>query len=77
MTDTLTVPQSVNHLTLAILREKLIKTGVKVTGRSEYVAFQLAEVAVRRPATECARRALGRQRTRDAFSGGSIRTFHP
>ena len=44
----LAVPKSVSHWTLTTLREKLIKTGAKVTRHSTYVTFQLAEAAVPR-----------------------------
>ena len=42
------VPRDVMPWSLTTLREKLVKIGAKVTGHSNYVTFQLAEVAVLR-----------------------------
>ncbi len=42
------VPKKVEHLSLTIPREKLIKIGAKVVSHGRYVTFQLAEVAVPR-----------------------------
>ncbi len=36
------------HWSLTTLREKLVKTGAKVTRHVKYVTFQLAEVAIPR-----------------------------
>ena len=44
----LALPRDVKHWSLTTLREKLVKIGAKVTRHSEYVTFQLAEVAVTR-----------------------------
>ena len=44
----LALPKPVRHWSLTTLREKLIKIGAKVTRHSNYVTFQLAEVAVTR-----------------------------
>ena len=44
----LALPKPVKHWSLTTLREKLIKIGAKVTRHSQYVFFQLAEVAVTR-----------------------------
>ena len=44
----LALPPRVGHWTLTTLREKLIKIGAKVVRHSQYVTFQLAEVAVPR-----------------------------
>jgi hypothetical protein len=38
----------VKHWSLTALREKLARTGAKVTRHAKYVTFQLAEVAVTR-----------------------------
>ncbi len=44
----LALPKPVRNWSLTTLREKLIKIGAKVTRRSKYVTFQLAEGAVTR-----------------------------
>jgi hypothetical protein len=44
----LVLPRPIRGWTLTTLREKLIKIGAKVVRHSEYVLFQLAEVAVPR-----------------------------
>jgi len=44
----LALPKSIRRWSLTTLREKLVKTGAKVTRHSKYVTFQLAEVAVPR-----------------------------
>ena len=44
----LALPRSAKHWSLTKLREKLIKIGAKVVTHSEYVIFQMAEVAVPR-----------------------------
>jgi hypothetical protein len=44
----LALPKPVRHWSLTTLREKLIEIGAKVTGHSNYVTFQLADVAVTR-----------------------------
>ncbi len=46
--DALALPRSVKHWSLTTLREKLIKIGAKVIRHSQYVIFQMAEVAVPR-----------------------------
>ena len=42
------LPQEVEHWSLTVLREKLVKIGAKVVSHGRYVTFQLAEVAVPR-----------------------------
>ena len=42
------LPVGVKHWSLTTLREKLIKIGAKVVRHSQYVTFQMAEVAVSR-----------------------------
>jgi hypothetical protein len=42
----LVLPMSIKGWTLAMLRDNLIKIGVKVASHPKYVVFQLAEVAV-------------------------------
>ena len=44
----LALPRPMKHWTMTTLREKLIKIGAKVTAHSQYVFFQMAEVAVPR-----------------------------
>jgi Transposase DDE domain group 1 len=44
----LALPKSIRQWSLTTLREKLVKIGAKVTRHSNYVTFQLAEVAVPR-----------------------------
>jgi Transposase DDE domain group 1 len=44
----LALPGEIDHWSLTTLREKLVKTGAKVTRHAKYVTFQLAEVAVPR-----------------------------
>ena len=44
----LVLPKPIQSWTLTTLREKLIKIGAKVVSHSNYVIFQLAEVAVPR-----------------------------
>lgn len=44
----LALQKPVRNWSLTTLREKLIKIGAKVTRRSKYVTFQLAEVAIAR-----------------------------
>ncbi len=41
-------PKEVEHWSLTMLREKLVKIGAKVVSHGRYVTFQLAEVAVPR-----------------------------
>ncbi len=43
---TLALPKEVEHWSLTMLREKLVKIGAKVVAHGRYVNFQLAEVAV-------------------------------
>ncbi len=43
---TLALPKEVEHWSLTMLREKLVKIGAKVVRHGRYVMFQLAEVAV-------------------------------
>ena len=43
---TLALPKHVEHLSLTMLRNKLIKIGAKVVQHDRYVTFQLAEVAI-------------------------------
>ncbi len=45
---TLALPKELEHCSLTMLREKLVKIGAKVVSHSRYVTFQLAEVAVPR-----------------------------
>ena len=45
---TLALPKEVEHWSLTMLREKLVKIGAKVVRHGRYVTFQLAEVAVPR-----------------------------
>ena len=45
----LALPKSVKEWSLTTLREKLIKIGTKVDRYSQYMVFQMAEVAVPRP----------------------------
>ncbi len=42
------LPREIEHWSLTTLREKLVKTGVKVVRHAKYVTFQLAEMAVPR-----------------------------
>jgi len=42
----LALPGEIGHWSLTTLRDKLVTIGAKVTRRSKYVIFQLAEVAV-------------------------------
>ncbi len=50
---TLATPKPIKHWSLTSLREKLIKVGARLVSHARYVAFQMAEVAVRRdPATD-------------------------
>ena len=42
------LPEEVEHRSLTMLREQLIKIGCKVVSRGRYVTFQMAEVAVLR-----------------------------
>ena len=42
----LALPKEVEHRSLTILREKLVKIGAKIVRHGRYVTFQLAEVAV-------------------------------
>jgi Transposase DDE domain group 1 len=45
---TLALPEEVEHWSLTILRDKLVKIGARVVRHVRYVVFQLAEVAVPR-----------------------------
>ncbi len=45
----LALPEAVEHWSLTILREKLIKIGAKVVRHGHYITFQLADVAIPRP----------------------------
>ncbi len=45
---TLALPREVEHWSLTMLRERLVKIGAKVVRHGRYVTFQLAEVAVSR-----------------------------
>ena len=49
---TLPLPETVEHWSLAPLREKAIKVGAKVVRHGRYGTFQMAEVAVARTARE-------------------------
>ncbi len=49
---TLPLPETVEHWSLTPLREKVIKVGAKVVQHGRYGTFQMAEVAVARPARE-------------------------
>ncbi len=42
------LPDEVEHWSLTMLREKLVKIGAKVVRHGRYVTFQLAEVAIPR-----------------------------
>ncbi len=44
----LALPEAVEHWSLTILREKLIKIGAKVVRHGRYITFQLADVAIPR-----------------------------
>ncbi len=44
----LALPKEVEHWSLTMLREKLVKIGAKVVSHGRYVTFQMAEVAVPR-----------------------------
>ncbi len=45
---TLALPKEVEHWSLTMLREKLIKIGAKIVRHGRYVTFQLCEVAIPR-----------------------------
>ncbi len=45
---TLALPREVEHWSLTMLREKLVKIRAKVVRHGRYVTFQLAEVAIPR-----------------------------
>ncbi len=45
---TLALPKEVEHWSLTMRREKLVKIGAKIIRHDRYVTFQLAEVAVQR-----------------------------
>ena len=45
---TLALPKAVEQWSLTMLREKLVKIGVKVVHHGSYITFQLAEVAISR-----------------------------
>ncbi len=45
---TLALPKEMEHWSLTMLREKLVKIGAKVVAHGRYVTFQLAGVAVPR-----------------------------
>jgi hypothetical protein len=45
---TLATPEPIKDWSLTSLKEKLIKTGVKIVSHGRYVAFQMAEVAIPR-----------------------------
>jgi hypothetical protein len=47
----LATPQPIKDWSLTSLKEKLIKIGAKVVSHGRYVAFQMAEVAIRRPSS--------------------------
>ena len=42
------MPKAVEQWSLTMLREKLVKIGVKVVRHGSYITFQLAEVAISR-----------------------------
>jgi Transposase DDE domain group 1 len=63
---TLALPQSVEHWSLATLRDKLVKIGAKVVRHGRYVTFQLAEVAVSRTLFAEILRLIGNLRPRPA-----------
>jgi hypothetical protein len=44
---TLATPERIRVWSLTSLKEKLIKTGAKIVSHGRYVAFQMAEVAIR------------------------------
>ena len=45
---TLALPRGVEHRSMTMLREKLIKIGAKIVRHGRYVTFQMAEVVVPR-----------------------------
>ncbi|MDB5041020.1 MAG: transposase [Candidatus Eremiobacteraeota bacterium] len=45
---TLAIPEAIAEWSLTTLRDKLIKIDAKVVSHGRYVAFQMAEVAIRR-----------------------------
>jgi hypothetical protein len=45
---TLALPDEMERWSLTTLRQKIIKTGAKITAHARYTAFQMAEVAVPR-----------------------------
>ena len=45
---TLATPEPIKDWSLTTLKDKLIKIGTKVVSHGRYVAFQMAEVAIRR-----------------------------
>ena len=45
---TLATPEPIKDWSLTSLKDKLIKIGAKVVSHGRYVAFQMAEVAIRR-----------------------------
>ena len=56
----LALPRMVNHWSLTTLREKLIKIGAKVVSHSDYIIFQMAEVAVPRELFKAILERIGR-----------------
>ncbi len=56
----LVLPRRVKHWSLTTLREKLIKTGVRIVRHARYVTFQMAEVAVPRALFEQILRRISR-----------------
>ena len=60
------LPQAVEHWSLTMLREKLVKIGAKVVRHGRYVTFQLAEVAIPRSLFADILRRIDRLRPRPA-----------
>ena len=61
--------RSVRHWSLTMLREKLIKIGVKIVRHSRQVIFQMAEVAVPRELFQSILRAIESLRLATAATG--------
>lgn len=59
---TLATPEPIKVWSLSSLKEKLIKIGAKVVSHGRYVAFQMAEVAIRGSSRNCGRSHHQRQR---------------
>jgi len=59
---TLALPKEVDHWSLTMIREKLVKIGAKVAAHGRYVTFQMAEVAVPRDLFQKILRLIGELR---------------